>query len=145
MGEVSGLMMAAVIMFICTIALAGVLSNISTNYGVNTTDDVQSLIDTANASTGTIAGWTLNSSQSATQNDFTSQIIWITSGGLSVLSSMMALPMVFHAIFVSFINAVMLPLGVDSSFVGVMVSGVYTIIFMVFVFAALKAVFKVDL
>lgn len=145
MGEVSGLMLAAVVMFICVIALAGVLSSVSSSYGVANTDDVDNLINVANTSTGFISGWTANASQDSTKNDFTSQVIWITSGGLSVLASMMALPIVFHAIFVSFVNATMLPLGVDPSFVGIVVNAVYTIIFMVFVFAALKAVFKVDL
>lgn len=145
MGEIQALLLAAVVMFIVTVSLAGVLTDVSTRYSVNTTSDVQNIVDVANTSTGFISGWTLNASQNATQNTFTNQVIWITSGGLSVLSSMMSLPLIFHSIFVAFINAVMIPLGVTSSYTSIIVGGVYTIIFMVFVFAALKAVFKVDL
>jgi len=145
MGEISGLMIAMLVMFIAVIALAGVLTTTATNYNVTTTSDVQAIVDTANSSTQSLSGWTLDASRNITANDWTGQILWITSGGLSFLSSILTLPSIIHAIFVAFANAIMVPLGIEPAFVSIVVYAVYTIIFMIFIFAVTKAIFKVDL
>lgn len=140
-------------MFIAIIACVAAITSISTSYGVNTTSDVQNIVDLANQSSGTLAGWTQNTSYNVTQNNWAGQIYMLTSGTFSILANMITtLPGIFSNIFVAFIKAIAIPLGfcnpatgVCDSFTSLIIALMETWVLAIFAFAVIWAILKVKL
>jgi len=147
-GEISGLVFAALAVFVAIVALTGFMSSLSISYNVSTTADVQNLITTANTSTQNIASFVNSSSGQITQNDYGGGVsfLWLTSGALTTIANIItSLPSVLYALFVAFVNAISIPLGISPALSGLVVSIVYTAVLATFLFAVLYALIKVKL
>lgn len=144
-GEIAGLFQAILIMFIAIVALAAALSNISTNYSVATSPDVQALVDVANNSTSNIMAWTNSSAGGVSANDWAGQVYMLTSGVFSILvGTITTIPMALHAIFTVCVNALMVGLpGVDAGFTTLVVSIFETILLLTILFAIIYVITKV--
>jgi hypothetical protein len=144
-GEISGLIQSAILLSICTVALAGTLAYVSGAYGLTQPTQVQGLVDVANSSTSGFATFANQSTANITDNRLAQNLLWITSGGFNMLNLIMGLPSIFNSLLTAFIYALTVPLGVAPELTGVVVTGIYTIILCTIIFAVASVVFKVKL
>jgi hypothetical protein len=153
-GEVSSLLQALLIMAIATIALAGAITGIASKYNVQQSDEVNNIVGVMNQTVYTQADWGMTQRNQTTQNEW-SNFYQLTSGTFSILANIMfSVPALFNTVIDAFVRALFVPFAtyctMDNpncldTFSYTISLAIKTIILLTMVFAAIKAITKVNL
>lgn len=136
--SIYSLLVSFIIMGLVLVALSSSFTDVSNTYDIGMSENVSGFMTSVNQSQNSMLDWVDEKQQSVGENDIDSNLAWISTGVLFIITSPMTLAQTFINLLGAFQNTVAFAIGVDSGEFAFITNALVAIITLTFLYAIIK-------